>query len=503
MTTTLKAGEGAIWIQPDGPNTECYYLGCHNLADIARPRGDKTLKYKPDPSGPNRWKVSNSFRGEPGAVTTTVEFDLALTADYIETLGDCPGALYVHQGICDRMDEFLGYRRGFALPESEVTDETYSNLTAKDPASQEIAMGSFDISADDLYKYYDLTGASVVTGSTVALNAISFFGKAQCAGPCGPASAKCDLGVAAGDMVPAATAIVYITQDGGQTWSAAATQPFAADEIISAVVGLVVDPTAGTYRIIAARGTTDAGNPAEIAYSDNLGTTWTTVNLGSTVAEYVAGPNGLIALDKRNIWVVTTGGFIYKSSDGGASFSVSNAAAMTTEDLHAVDFINRKIGMVSGTNDAVGVTTDGGTTWTLLTATGSAATLLSVAVHSQYDAWVTTSNGRLYYTDDGGVTWNRRTGFTGDGGVSIPAQRWLNRYIGAILVNVTGPIGKILMTINGGYDWKEQELFGSTNAGLNHLFLCNERTLFAVGEPVTSVAKAYKVSAPITSFDLN
>ena len=38
--TVVLAGEGAIWVQPDGPNTELMYLGCHELGDIEEPLGD-------------------------------------------------------------------------------------------------------------------------------------------------------------------------------------------------------------------------------------------------------------------------------------------------------------------------------------------------------------------------------------------------------------------------------------------------------------------------------
>ncbi len=49
MSEQLLSGEGAIWVQPDGPNTETFYLGCHVLGDIDEPRGDLSLKYCPDP----------------------------------------------------------------------------------------------------------------------------------------------------------------------------------------------------------------------------------------------------------------------------------------------------------------------------------------------------------------------------------------------------------------------------------------------------------------------
>jgi len=34
---TTKAG--AIWVQPDGPNTEVYFLGCHGLDEISESMG--------------------------------------------------------------------------------------------------------------------------------------------------------------------------------------------------------------------------------------------------------------------------------------------------------------------------------------------------------------------------------------------------------------------------------------------------------------------------------
>ena len=41
-TTAYLAGQAGLWVQPDGPNTEPKFLGCHGMGDITIPFGDKT-----------------------------------------------------------------------------------------------------------------------------------------------------------------------------------------------------------------------------------------------------------------------------------------------------------------------------------------------------------------------------------------------------------------------------------------------------------------------------
>ena len=43
MADFFTAAMGAVWIQPDGPNTEVQYLGCHDVAGIVLAKGAERI----------------------------------------------------------------------------------------------------------------------------------------------------------------------------------------------------------------------------------------------------------------------------------------------------------------------------------------------------------------------------------------------------------------------------------------------------------------------------
>src|SRR5690606_27178368 len=90
------------------------------------------------------------------------------------------------------------------------------------------------------------------------------------------------------------------------------------DEAISAGVCFAIDRN--TRRILVFRGTTDVSAPAEAAYSDDGGTTWTNVNIGSDNGEFVSSPKAVHAINQYNIWAGTNSGRIYFSNDGGGTW---------------------------------------------------------------------------------------------------------------------------------------------------------------------------------------
>src|SRR5690606_36431684 len=130
-------------------------------------------------------------------------------------------------------------------------------------------------------------------------------------------------------------------------------------------------------RVVVARGTTDAGNPAEIAYSDDFGATWTAVNVGSTNAQFAQGPHSLFAYDPYNMWLVAGSGYIYYSDDGGLTWDTQDAGVATSNALHAIHFATDRIGYAVGASDTVLKTEDGGLSWTATDADPNSGDTLS------------------------------------------------------------------------------------------------------------------------------
>lgn len=132
-----------------------------------------------------------------------------------------------------------------------------------------------------------------------------------------------------------AEADIVFTVNGGGTWTALTNQPFAADEAISAIMA---KPYGSGVRIIAVRGTTDAGNPPEIAYATAAAwdattiaaVTWTAVELGTTDAEF--GTAGMWE-DFNRVYVGLDTGDIYLSTNQGESFTMIHEGAQDVRDF--------------------------------------------------------------------------------------------------------------------------------------------------------------------------
>jgi len=99
----------------------------------------------------------------------------------------------------------------------------------------------------------------------------------------------------------------------------------------------------------------------------------------------------------------TTDGFAIRSDDSGASWAT--VPMPTTDILTDVDFVSGTLtGWVVGQNGQIFKTVDGGASFSAQTS-GVATTLNGVIAVSTTQAWVVGAAGVVLYTQDGGTTW--------------------------------------------------------------------------------------------------
>jgi len=494
----LTADMGFLWIQPDGPNTELLPLGCHDMGDIAQPQGDISLRYCPDASAPGRWKVASRRKGPPGEVTSTVTTYVKKVRDYLQTYGDC-GALYVHQSECGKKDVVLNYDAGSLLYDAIVTNKTKTNTAMRE--GSDAAEQSFDVSASPpLSEYWKLVVTALTTTEANDLTDIAICGEDLCWGACGPTSDKCDDLCATAAAGTGVTANVICSADAGNAWAATAADPFAIDEDIAFIVCFAIDRN--TIRRLVGRGTTDAGNPAEIAYSDDAGATWTLVNVGTTNGEYFIGGGSGWAYSQRYIWTVTDGGLIYFSDDGGVTWTqqvTANAVA-----LNYVHFADHRNGIVVGDTNVIYSTVDSGAHWTAETgpAAQAAADILCCRVLDRYRWWLGYDDGEVWFTNDAGATWTQRLIPAPAGAATVDEVKdmdFYNHYHGCLAVDWTDGSsnnrGAIYRTFNGGFDWEVYPIADTFDLdgtpGLRSIIMCDENTIYAVGDLVSAVGSIY------------
>lgn len=463
---------GAAWIQPDGPNTAPQYLGCVDVDEIEEPQGSIELQFCIDANGD--YVAKGSTEEPPDPVSTTLETYLAGTRDALES-AVAPYNLFLHTREGGRADVFQNYKRSAVVRVQKVTSRTRDGLVKKD---EDVAsMLSLEVEGlPPLLDAFLLTALRQGVAETQQLNDIAVNYENRKASPVGPALKPGYEGAISANAASAATPNVLHSSTGAN-WTAGAADPFAANEhagpAVRVYIGAVLD------RIIVGRSVTDAGNPAEIAYSDDNGVTWTLVNVGSTNAQYLQRGGSIFALDQFNIWAVSTGGYVYKSSDGGLTWTTQDAGAATTANLTQVRFLDANNGWACGATNVILRTRNGGLSWGLVAgpAGKSAVTINAIVPVTENRVWLAFNDGTLYYTEDAGVTWNLRSGPWSGAGV-FNGLDFVNEMFGIAARTLSG-VGTLYQTIDGGYTW--QALTTPTNAGFTQVRFITPTLAYALG----------------------
>lgn len=477
MTTPLKSSLGALFVQLDGPNSEPVYVGCVDVDSLTASGGAiDTLRrcFKQDGSG---WNILAATRSPDEPVTTTITAQIDGRQGTLSRVQDFASLIVQvrEEGVANDRANWV---EAYALAQFYVGETSISNAVMRE--DEQFGEKSFGISAlPPLYETFKRTTARQSSAEAEAINDVAVYGTGRNFGKLGYIVANAGSGV---------TANVYYTRDRGDTWTVAAADPFAVDEHIASVVAFKFG--AEGERVIVARGVTDASNPAEIAYSDDRGATWTTVNTGSTNAQFVQGPNGMFALDPYNIYVVTDGGYIYKSIDLGATWTVADAGVATTNDLNAIHFADSEVGYAAADSGVVLKTEDAGASWTAVTAVTGTPDLTDVYTIDADNAWVSTASATLFYTTDGGTTWTQRT-FDNSGTGNIKALKFADEMNGAMVWNPSSGSGKIYTTKDGGYTWEAAST--KANSGLLSIELIDENEAIYTGGVHTSLGYIGKI----------
>lgn len=498
----FDADAGIIWVQPDGPNTEPQPLLCHNLDSIDEPLGDTATRLCRTAAG--GFKAVHRSQGFPGEGTFTIEAWLPKTRGWLQrqVARRCPIPVYVHMVSCGRKDLFLNYDYGELGKNAMITSRGKASLVRASADAGEgaadMSMMTFDMSVEPLSpEYWKLVESRRTIAEDEDLRDIAFCNPGQCLGPCGALEDICTDGAIVTDATagsPSNTADVWFTVDGGATWTLGGADPFAGGEDIASVVCFQIDRN--TTRHLVARGTLDGTAVMEIAYSDDAGTTWTNVNVGTTTSEFAMHSGALFALNSRNIWLVTDQGNVYYSSDAGLTWTDQGAPipGAGVEELYYVHFIDENYGWTVGDNNHAMYTTDGGEHWTIVTGPGGAFDLTCVATIDAFRVWVGRGGGTgsLWFSNNSGTNWTQRA-LPNEGGTItyIGDVDFVDEFCGAVcgIIEIAATDYPIIWrTFNGGFSWEpyydaNNALDGAVNhQGNNAVWVCDYNHMYAVGE---------------------
>lgn len=224
--------------------------------------------------------------------------------------------------------------------------------------------------------------------------------------------------------------LILGTADGGETW---AQRPSGTGE---SLVGLAYpDPTTAIA----------VGNNATLLRSTDGGASWAPQNPGVSVPL-----TDVSFVDADHGWIIGWDGVVMRTIDGGATWSPQDIGsdriltAVTFVDLNNGIIITSSGSLTQQMTPQILSTSDGGATWVPKSPMASGA-YNDAVLWSASDAIVAAANGVLYFTGDGGGTWQSGT----SGLTNINGLGFANRNIGV----AAGFGGNIIQTFDGGSTW--------------------------------------------------
>jgi photosystem II stability/assembly factor-like uncharacterized protein len=478
MTDTLKSSLGAVWIQPDGPNTVPVYMGCVDLGDVDQPNFSIALMQCFGEMG--GWITRGQLYTAPGPVTAQLDQLVTSARSYLNKITS-PFSLFYMLRDKGRPDIFNNYVRANILTNVNLLNYQTSGWVNHLEDTQ--AMEKFPLNADNpIIATAQILNDRMPSGENAALNCIVFRPEPILWNQIGPGFVPGMFGIVGSDGGAGAGNVSY-TSNKGALWTASATDPFGVGLHIIAARGFFVTATGVRYLVAKLF---IGGAQGLVAFTDDNGTTWTPINIGGVAAGHgAAGSESLCVVNQYQILLGSAAGFIYRSTDSGATWTVVESGAIMVNQWKSIFMENAMSGMAGGSADEIAVTNDGGLSWSAATATGGGSAINSLWKSGEF-WWAATANGRLYYSSNNGVTWTRRQGFTGDGIGAITDMQWANSMVGWITHNTAAPIGYVRRTLNGGYSW--EDLPYKTNTGLNGLHVVDHNQAWAVGEVTGTTA---------------
>lgn len=166
---------------------------------------------------------------------------------------------------------------------------------------------------------------------------------------------------------------------------------------------------------------------------------WFELNTGMTINQHGA----IEVINENIVYVISDGGFFYKSIDGGTNWTEININV--DEQFYGMEFIDANTGFIVGTNGTVLKTNDAGNNWIQIN-TGTTENIHSIYIADTNNLWCVGENGTILHSIDGGNVWLLDNSTTTSNLFDI---KFTDNMTGIIV----GQNGLFLKTINAGTTW--------------------------------------------------
>jgi len=466
----VKRGSGNVFLQIDATE-EMQYLTSTGVGDVNIPSRPRTIKYDPDVTRSGEWIASEFIRGEPSELTAPFQRPLDTVENYLLELM-CSVNARINWACRGDRNIVWNYELATVLLGGEFESGSIGQPAIAQPSEEDRVATGGSLKALAWSFVYLLVSSQQTVPTQQDIHDIAFVPE-ECGDRCGRRirmgyegyAGQDTLGYLVGDNM-------LQTADAGAVWAATATDPFAGAR---AVMCMLIVETATGYRIIAGGGT-EAGQPAAVAYSDDLGATWTTITMGNVAGQSV---NGICRDILGRMWVCCSGGDVYRSNNLAMTWVLMHNHTETAQDLNGITFPTQNIGFSVGDNNAVIMTEDAGANWDLLGGPAGGIDLTSVDYNRTAYIFISAADGTLHRSIDYGANWVEVLDM---GAGTINRVRFDDKlkYFGGLVWNNAAGVGSFMRSEDGGVTWMAWDT--PANTGLNSLFFCDTNMIYIAGD---------------------
>lgn len=469
------------------------YESCLRMMGVSQSFGDIEKIENPDPYEYGKFIEIGSVRGATERVTTSLEgrYAQSLISDLLKLARKgCAIDAQLHIGVCTDPSDFMTFEKTLILEQAYLTGYNTEDLGALASGDNAAVNETADISAKEVYELVPLSygekASSIVTNEVVD----AVLCDSPSCGDCADESDGCQkifaISLLAGGS-PSTPADILFSPNKGTTWYA--------HDIDTLTVAQSPDGVEciGQYVAVVSN---SAGSVSYALISDFdalIDPVFTEITTGFVAG---GGPNAIFVIG--NIaYIVGNGGYIYKSEDITAGVTVLDAGATTLATLNDVHAYSEELVVAVG-NGGVVVYSENGTTFAVTSTSpvGIGVNLNCVFAKSETEWWVGGSNGRLYYTLDGGDTWVQKA-FPGSGSGVVYDIEFATDSEAFLSHSTAALAGRILRSYDGGYQWKvSPERTGATipaNVKINTIVTCPQDPNFVAGFGLKAAADGFVV----------
>ena len=455
----LTQGNKRLFIQFGGPTPanavkysgkDTQYL---SLTGISKPiSGGVTAINVPDPNRFGRFKQIGRTRAAADLPSGSLEV-MAKKGSLPFTLGDlnCPFNVYEVAGQCKTPSDWTAGWTDYVQIYSfaEATDVDMGDRTSMD--GDEGEKETLSLTIDKIYAIAPIAFGPVANEEVIHVVKDACYGTAVQCGNCGPANDGTKriyavLAGAGGVSSPGLPANVVYSLDSGSTWTSTAI-----DSIGLTDVPVQIE-VVGIYLVVLV--SSSANSKSAIYFSELNGDTGAPGSFSKVQTGFVASKraNDMYIANAREIYFAADGGYIYKASDITAgvdrTLSAGDATSSNLKRIHG----SESVIVAVGASGAIVKSTTRGETWSTTGSTPMGAGAgTAVQVMTANDFHVGDDAGYLYYTLNGGATWSNQS-ITGNGTGQITDIIFATDEVGYVSRTLSS-VAYIYSTWNGGANW--------------------------------------------------